>query len=300
MAGALSGAVAHELNQPLSAMMSNARAALQFLAGGSADRQEIKDILADIESDGRRAGEVIRHLRSLLRRGEAQFETVHLDAIIDQVLRLIHSDLVSHNIKVVREPMAGRAADIGRLRATSAGHTESAGNACDALKSVNPRDRRISIGVAMRGPGRVRLSVSDNGCGLADTNPEHIFKPFVTTKRSGLGSRAFDLAVDRRRSRRKDLGREQSRRRSDVSRRSGGRISSREGGLMAAEPTVFVVDDDAERAARDLTFVAVRSSSSRRTTRRRRFSMRCGPTHPAASCSIWRFPAFPASSSRSD
>ena len=64
-----------------------------------ADRQEIKDILADIESDGRRAGEVIRHLRSLLRRGEAQFETVDLDAIIDQVLRLIHSDLVSHNIK---------------------------------------------------------------------------------------------------------------------------------------------------------------------------------------------------------
>ena len=60
-------------------------------------------------------------------------------------------------------------------------------NACDALKSVNPRDRRISIGVAMRGPGRVRISVSDNGCGLSDTNPEHIFKPFVTTKRSGLG-----------------------------------------------------------------------------------------------------------------
>ena len=187
MAGALSGAVAHELNQPLSAMMSNARAGLQFIAKGLADGQEIKDILADIESDGRRAGEVIRHLRSLLRRGEAQFETVDLDVIISQVLRLIHSDLVSHNIKVTREPGAGVptiSADPVQLQQVI---LNLVGNACDALKGVNPRDRRISIGVGVRGAGRVRISVSDNGCGFADGNPEHLFKPFVTTKRSGLG-----------------------------------------------------------------------------------------------------------------
>jgi PAS domain S-box-containing protein len=187
MAGALSGAVAHELNQPLSAMMSNARAGLQFLAKGSADGQEIKEILADIESDGRRAGEVIRHLRSLLRRGEAQFETVELDATIGQVLRLIHSDLVSHNIKVTHEPAAGVpaiSADPVQLQQVI---LNLVGNACDALKSVNPRDRRISIGVSVRGAGRVRISVSDNGCGFADGDPEHLFKPFVTTKRSGLG-----------------------------------------------------------------------------------------------------------------
>ncbi|HET7609748.1 MAG TPA: ATP-binding protein [Gammaproteobacteria bacterium] len=187
MAGALSGAVAHELNQPLSAMMSNARAGLQFIAGGSADRQEIKDILADIENDGRRAGEVIRHLRSLLRRGEAQFETVQLDVIVDQVLRLINSDLISNNIKVVHEPMAGVpaiSADPVQLQQVM---LNLLSNACDALKGVNPRDRRITIGVGMRGPGRLRISVSDNGCGFADGNPEHLFKPFVTTKRSGLG-----------------------------------------------------------------------------------------------------------------
>jgi two-component system sensor kinase FixL len=187
MAGALSGAVAHELNQPLSAMMSNARAALQFLARGSADRQEIKEILTDIESDGRRAGDVIRQMRSLLRRGEAQFESVQVDAIIDQVLRLIHSDLISQNIRVERESMAGVpsiSADAVQLQQVI---LNLLANACDALKDVNPRERRISIGVAMRGPRRLRISVSDNGCGLADSNPEHIFKPFVTTKRSGLG-----------------------------------------------------------------------------------------------------------------
>jgi len=187
MAGALSGAVAHELNQPLSAMMSNARAALQFLARGPADRQEIKDILTDIESDGRRAGEVIGHLRSLLRRGEAQFGTVRLDVIIDQVLRLIHSDLVNLNVKVLHDraigipPISGDSVQLQQVL------LNLLGNACDALKSVDPRDRRISIAVSPCASGRVRVSVADNGCGLSGGNAEQLFKPFFTTKRSGLG-----------------------------------------------------------------------------------------------------------------
>jgi PAS domain S-box-containing protein len=187
MAGALSGAVAHELNQPLSAMMSNARAALQFLARGVVDRQEIKDILVDIESDGRRAGDVIRHLRSLLRRGEAQFEPVHLDQIIGQVLRLIHSDLVTHNIKVLHEPTAGIppiSADSVQLQQVL---LNLLGNACDALKLVEPADRRISIRVHMSGATHVRLSVADNGCGFSEQNVDGLFKPFFTTKKTGLG-----------------------------------------------------------------------------------------------------------------
>jgi two-component system sensor kinase FixL len=187
MAGALSGAVAHELNQPLSAIISNARAALQFLARGAVDRQEIKDILVDIEKDGRRAGEVIRHLRSLLRRGEAQFELVHLDEIIGQVLRLIHSDLVGHNIKVLHEPTAGIppiSADSVQLQQVL---LNLLANACDAVKGVDTRVRQISIGVGMSSPKHVRLSVSDNGCGLGDENTDGVFKPFFTTKRTGLG-----------------------------------------------------------------------------------------------------------------
>lgn len=187
MAGALSGAVAHELNQPLSAMMSNARAALQFLARGDVDRQEIKDILVDIESDGRRAGNVIRHLRSLLRRGEAQFERVRLEEIIGQVLRLIHSDLVTHNIKVLHEPTPGIPpilADSVQLQQVLLNLLT---NACDALKTVDSRDRQISIRVSMFGAKHVRLSVADNGCGLADENTEGLFKPFFTTKNTGLG-----------------------------------------------------------------------------------------------------------------
>jgi two-component system sensor kinase FixL len=186
MAGALSGAVAHELNQPLSAMMSNARAALQFLARGPVDRQEIKDILTDIESDGRRAGEVIGHLRSLLRRGEAQFGTVQLDVIVDQVLRLIHSDVVNLNVKVRHERAPGIPSISGDSVQLQQVLLNLLANACDALKDIDPRDRRITIGVTNRGAGRLCLSVSDNGCGL-EGSAEQLFKPFVTTKRSGLG-----------------------------------------------------------------------------------------------------------------
>jgi two-component system sensor kinase FixL len=187
MAGALSGAVAHELNQPLSAMMSNARAALQFLARGAIDRQEIKEILVDIESDGRRAGNVIRHLRSLLRRGEAQFERVQLDDIIGQVLRLIHSDLVTHNIKVLHEPTAGIPPISGDSVQLQQVLLNLLTNACDALKAVDSRNRQISIRLSTPGANHVRLSVADNGCGLADENAEGLFKPFFTTKSTGLG-----------------------------------------------------------------------------------------------------------------
>jgi two-component system sensor kinase FixL len=167
--------------------MSNARAALQFLARGPADRQEIKDILSDIESDGRRAGQVIGHLRSLLRRGEAQFEAVSLDVIIEQVLRLIHSEVVNLNVKLVHERAAGLPPIAGDSVQLQQVLLNLLANACDALKSVDPHDRRISIAVTSRGAGRLRMSVSDNGCGFADGSPEQLFKPFFTTKRSGLG-----------------------------------------------------------------------------------------------------------------
>lgn len=187
MAGALSGALAHELNQPLSAMLSNARAGQQFLEKSVVDWNELKDILVDIENDGRRAGDVIHHLRNLMRRGEGESSLVHLEAIIDDVLRLIHSDLVGRNIKVVR----ASSIDVPPIAADSVQLQQVIlnllANASDAMISVGPRDRTIAIEVAMTDAPGIRLSISDSGCGLPDRNPERIFKPFVTTKRNGLG-----------------------------------------------------------------------------------------------------------------
>ena len=99
----------------------------------------------------------------------------------------MHSDLVRLNVKVLREPIVGIPpilADSVQLQQVL---LNLLANACDALKSVDSRDRRISIGVTSQGAKGVRLSVADNGCGLPDSNSEHVFKPFFTTKGSGLG-----------------------------------------------------------------------------------------------------------------
>ena len=187
--GALSGSLAHELNQPLSAVLSNAQAGQHMLQRPRADVDiaELQALLLDIERDGRRAGEVIHRLRSLLSRGDRQFEPVDLDKLVDDVLLLAHSDLVRRNIRVVRAPQPHVpiiTADPVQLQQVL---LNLLGNASDAMADVEPRDRVIAITVAITENGRVRLSVSDNGCGFAESERENLFKPFFTTKQKGLG-----------------------------------------------------------------------------------------------------------------
>ena len=98
--GELSGSLAHELNQPLAAILSNAQAAQRFLARDNADLAEIQDILKDIVSEDKRAVEVIQRLRLLLKKGEVQHLPVNLNKVVEEVLKIVNSDLVNHNINV--------------------------------------------------------------------------------------------------------------------------------------------------------------------------------------------------------
>lgn len=100
MLGQLSGSLAHELNQPLTAILSNAQAGLRFLKADVADLQEIREILIDIVVDDQRAGNIIRRLRALFERGEANREPLDLNEFVREILRLLHSDLVSRNISI--------------------------------------------------------------------------------------------------------------------------------------------------------------------------------------------------------
>ena len=185
-AGALSGALAHELKQPLSAILSNAQAGQKYLRRADIDREELGEILLDIEGAGRRAGEVIHHLRNLLHRGEQHFELVHLESVIDDVLHLIHSDLVARNVRVALGPMGNVPAILADKVQLQQVVLNLLNNAADAMSSIEPRDRKIVI-AASAVDDRVHLVVSDSGCGFGTQNPDRIFKPFVTTKRNGLG-----------------------------------------------------------------------------------------------------------------
>ena len=103
--GELSGSLAHELTQPLTAILSNAQAAQRFLARGLADTGEPQEILIDIVTEDKHAGEVIRRLRALLKKGEVQLEPLDMNELVNTVLKLVRSDLVNQNV-VVRAELA--------------------------------------------------------------------------------------------------------------------------------------------------------------------------------------------------
>jgi C4-dicarboxylate-specific signal transduction histidine kinase len=186
--GQLSGALAHELNQPLTSIRGNADAGLRLLADGKLDLVEIREILADIVQDDERAVQVIQRLRGLLHKGEIQAQPVDLNAIIRQVLELTRSDIISRNVTVETAlDLRGALVLADRVQMQQV-LLNLVINACEAMAGMPPRERKLRIDTSVSSDGRcVQLEVSDVGCGIAAGDLERIFEPFVTTKKEGLG-----------------------------------------------------------------------------------------------------------------
>ncbi len=181
----LSGSLAHELNQPLAIILTNAQAAQRLLAQQVPDLAEVRDILADIVSEDERAGEVIKRLRMLLKPGQTHLQPLNANAIAEDVLRIVRSDFIERGIKVhakLDESVPPVVGDRVQLQQVLLNLILNAG---DAMAANSPPDRRLTLGTA-HGDGTVRVSVSDTGCGLPP-DAERIFEPFYTTKKDGLG-----------------------------------------------------------------------------------------------------------------
>jgi PAS domain S-box-containing protein len=186
LVGELSGALAHELNQPLAAILANARAARRMLDPGLFDPQELRAILDDIVADDRRAADVIRRVRALIRRDEAELQPVMLNDVVNDVLDLAHSDLVERMVAVTTE-FAGQLPEIQADRVQLQQVVLNLiVNACDAMSQTPPHERRITITTADEGEV-VHLAVSDRGTGIRSDAVENVFEPFVTSKENGLG-----------------------------------------------------------------------------------------------------------------
>ena len=183
--GALSGSLAHELNQPLGIILSNAQAAQELLAQEPPDVAEVQAILADIVAADRRAGEVIERLRALLKRGQVSLQPLPLNQVIEEVLHLTRADLIGRGVTVVRElapdlpPIAGDRVQLQQLV------LNLILNAADAMAANAPGTRRLHLQTRLH-EGRVRASVRDEGGGLP-ADVERLFQPFYTTKTQGLG-----------------------------------------------------------------------------------------------------------------
>jgi PAS domain S-box-containing protein len=187
MLGELSGSMAHELNQPLTAILSNAQAAIRFLAHDTIDLDEVRDILKDIVEQGNRAGEVIRRLRLLLKKGEVQQQPLDLNDVVQEVLKLMRSDLVNQNVVAHTELTADLPSVKGDRVQLQQVLLNLVMNACDAMHGNAPADRQLVLRTELGADKAIHVSVSDCGVGLAPDKLEQVFMPFYTTKSHGLG-----------------------------------------------------------------------------------------------------------------
>ena len=184
--GELAASLAHELNQPLSGALANARAALRMLEATPPDLVEIRSTLSDIVDDNKRAAEVIRRLRGLLRKGEVRFSGLDLNGLIRDVAKLLSSDAVIRNIAVRLEldpnPLFV-SADAVQIQQVVLNLLL---NAMEAMTGCAENGRTITVRTENTELA-VHVSVQDAGPGLGEGTQDLIFEPFYTTKPSGLG-----------------------------------------------------------------------------------------------------------------
>lgn len=192
--GELSGSLAHELNQPLMAILSNAQAAQRFLDRDDFDLDELREILTDIVSEDRRAGEVIQRLRLLLKKGQVQQHPVQINDVVEDVLKLMHSDLIHHNVAVETHLTPELPIVNGDRVQLQQVMLNLVINGCDAMNGGIRGDRKLLLKTECSADGRVMVIVSDRGCGIAPEKLESVFEPFYTTKPHGMG---LGLAVCR-------------------------------------------------------------------------------------------------------
>jgi PAS domain S-box-containing protein len=185
--GALSGAMAHELNQPLTAILGNANAAHIHLGRKDYDIEEMREIVAEIETEATRAGDIIRHLRALFAKAETQFQPVGANQIIGEVLKLVHSDLVARKINVTFRPAPDLPSVQGDRVQLQQVLLNLIFNACDAMANIEPGRRDLTLVTAPESTDAVLISVSDQGGGVKADMLDRLFRPFVTTKTRGLG-----------------------------------------------------------------------------------------------------------------
>ena len=185
--GELSGAIAHELNQPLTAILAYAQAARRLLGGANPELGQIAGVLDDIVHEDNRASEVIRRLHGLLRKGESKVEAISLNDLIESTLKLLRSEVIGRGVKlkVVLEPdLPGVSSDPVQLQQVLLNLLV---NAMDAMNTTALADRVLAIRTRSIDDQFAEITIADRGHGLTDAQRAQIFKPFFTTKDQGLG-----------------------------------------------------------------------------------------------------------------
>jgi two-component system sensor kinase FixL len=185
--GELAASLAHELNQPLTAILSNAQAAQRFLSVKPTDLDEIKDILKDIVEDNNRAGEVIHRMRALVKKEDLAFAALDIAGVVRDVIQLVHSDAILRNVRVSLEASPNLPSVRGDRVQLQQVVLNLLLNAFEAMKDTPTAEREALVRTEITGVNEVEVAVCDRGVGLTSDKLDKIFEPFFTTKKDGLG-----------------------------------------------------------------------------------------------------------------
>lgn len=188
--GELAGSIAHELNQPLTAILSNAQAAQRFLDADPVDPAnvaEVRDTLQDIVEDDCRAGAIIRNLRALSRNSDIEMQTMDMTSIMRDVIMLVHSEAIRRGMQIRLRVATGPLIVHGDRVQLQQVVLNLLLNSFDAMRDCAPGDRVVSLRISSRPDDTLVIAVSDRGPGLAMDTVDKVFKPFFTSKSQGLG-----------------------------------------------------------------------------------------------------------------
>jgi len=185
--GEMSASIAHELNQPLAGILSNAAAGQRFIDRGDLDLREVRELLGDIISDGRRASNVVRGIRGMVKKEQAERHSVKLNEVVMDALRMAAPDALLHSCQLETSLDPDLRAIEGDPVQLQQVLLNLMINAFDAMRDTPGPRRKVVIATQSDGDGTVRTSVRDYGVGISDDMQQRVFDPFFSTKSDGLG-----------------------------------------------------------------------------------------------------------------
>src|SRR6266511_3344495 len=192
--GELAASLAHEVNNPIGAIVTNASAAQRSIAAGKIGTEELTELLTDIVADGRRAGEVIQGIRNMVRKGKPRRALIQIGDTIRELLRIVHADAIGREIEVTAEVDSDTGQVWGDPVQILQVLLNLAINSFEAMTAVPPDARRLAIHAGRDGNGDILVSVRDSGPGFPSGMVEQLFKAFFSTKAEGTG---MGLAISR-------------------------------------------------------------------------------------------------------
>lgn len=185
--GEMTASLAHELNQPLGAMVNNATAALQYLEQNRLQPEQLQDILTDVVDDGRRAYDVMQNVRSAIKKGTAIRGPLNLNDVVKAVTLMVQPDATARSCKIevsLASEVPTIEADPTQIQQVMINLLH---NAFDAMRDTPHGRRIVEIATDHNGDGTVSAAVRDYGSGISEATREHLFEQFFTTKEEGLG-----------------------------------------------------------------------------------------------------------------